>query len=401
MEQQVGSRQKRTVTQPAAPQLKLLMLQPTRFCNIDCSYCYLPDRDKSGRMDLTTVEAACRRAFESEFLAPQLEIAWHGGEPLVVPLSWYQAATALIRRLSPPGLQLTHSFQTNGLLLDADWTRFLAGLGAKVGLSIDGPADLHNARRRTRQGKGTHDGAMRAVRLLHDHGVDFHVITVLTERALDEPDRLFDFYFQNGIKRVGFNIEEIEGVHRTSSMAGDQIESRFRRFIKRFFELVSDAPEVLLVREFENAIGLLLSEQPAFDEQNLPFVLVSVAYDGALSTFSPELLGVGHKRFDGFSIGHVATDSFAAAARGPRFKAINDEVRRGVEACERSCRYFRWCGGGAPANKLFETGRFDATQTMHCRLTRQIMLDEVIAGIESRAARAHPPRHPAQVEAFS
>ena len=184
-------------------------------------------------------------------------------------------------------------------------------------------------------------------------------------------------------------------------MAGDRIELRFRSFIKRFFELVSAAPELLQVREFEDTIGLLLAEQPGFDEQNLPFAIVNVAYDGALSTFSPELLGVGHKRFGGFSIGHVATDSLAAAARGPRFKAINDEVRRGVEACERSCRYFRWCGGGAPANKLFETGRFDATQTMHCRLTRQIMLDEVIAGIESRAARLHPSPHEAHAEAFS
>ena len=54
-----------------------------------------------------------------------------------------------------------------------------------------------------------------------------------------------------------------------------------------------------------------------------------------------------------------------------RFVTISDEIRRGVHACERTCRYFRWCGGGAPANKLFETGGFDATETMHCRLRRQ------------------------------
>jgi uncharacterized protein len=69
------------------------------------------------------------------------------------------------------------------------------------------------------------------------------------------------------------------------------------------------------------------------------------------------------------------------------FSTINSEIRRGVAACERSCRYFRWCGGGAPVNKLFETGRFDATETMHCRLTRQVVLDEVIACIEAHAGR--------------
>jgi len=66
------------------------------------------------------------------------------------------------------------------------------------------------------------------------------------------------------------------------------------------------------------------------------------------------------------------------------FRAVSSEIRRGVEACERSCRFFRWCGGGAPANKLFETGRFDVTQTMHCRLTRQVVLEEAMAGMEAR-----------------
>ena len=65
------------------------------------------------------------------------------------------------------------------------------------GLSIDGPAEFHDARRRTRRGGGTFDGAVRAVRLLQDQGLPFHVITVLTEHALDHPDRLFDFYNQS------------------------------------------------------------------------------------------------------------------------------------------------------------------------------------------------------------
>ena len=93
--------------------------------------------------------------------------------------------------------------------------RFFARIDARVGLSIDGPADLHDANRRTRHGQGTHDKAMRAVRLLQDQGLPFHVITVLTERAVDYPERLFDFYVQNGIKEknAGFNIEEIEGAN--------------------------------------------------------------------------------------------------------------------------------------------------------------------------------------------
>jgi uncharacterized protein len=363
--------------------LRLLVLQPTPFCNIDCSYCYLSNRRSTARMSLETLDLACQRVFESPFLDRQLQVAWHGGEPLVVPLAWYEDAIALMAQRCPPALQLTHRFQTNGLLLSEDWVRFFARTGARVGLSIDGPADLHDANRRTRRGRGTHEAAMRAVRLLQDQGLPFHVITVLTECALDDPERLFDFYVQHGIREVGFNIEEIEGSNTASSLAG-RGETKFRSFIKRFFKLVWQAPGLLKVREFESVLAYIISDGPVNDEQNLPFAIVSISHDGGISTFSPELLGARHPRFGDFALGNVRTHALADIAHAVRFHTIGNEIRRGVDACERSCRYFRWCGGGAPANKLFETGRFDASETMHCRLTRQAVFDEVIAGMEMR-----------------
>jgi uncharacterized protein len=370
----------------AAPRLRLLVLQPTPFCNIDCSYCYLAKRRSSARMSLDTLALACRRAFESPFLDRHLEVAWHGGEPLAVPLAWYEEAIALMDQRRPTGLELTHCFQTNGLLLNEAWARFFARTGARIGLSIDGPADLHDANRRTRRGHGTHAGVMRAVRLLQEHDLEFHVITVLTERALDDPDRLFDFFVQHGIREVGLNIEEIEGVHGSSSLARTGAEAKFRQFVRRFFERAWQSPGLLKVRELENTIGHLLSDEPVRDEQNLPFAVVSISHDGAISTFSPELLDARHPRFGGFAFGHVATQRLSDIEDAPLFQRINSEIRRGIEACESGCRYFRWCGGGAPANKLFETGSFEAGETMHCRMARQIVLDEALAGIEARSA---------------
>jgi uncharacterized protein len=371
-----------------APRLRLLVLQPTPFCNIDCSYCYLSDRKSTARMSLETLDLACQRVFESPWLDEQLEVAWHGGEPLTVPLAWYEEATAVMARRSPAQLRLRHCFQTNGLLVNENWARFFARIGARVGLSIDGPADVHDANRRTRRGLGTHERAMRALRLMQDQGAPVHVITVLTQRALDEPERLFDFFVKNGISEVGFNIEEIEGANSSSSLAEVDVEEKFRAFIACFLELVWNAPGLLRVREFDNAVGVLLSDEAVRDQQNVPFAIVNVGYDGTVSTFSPELLGARHPRFDHFALGHIATYRLADFVNEPLFQAVNREIQDGVNACARSCRYFRWCGGGAPANKLFETGRFDATETMHCRLTRQIVLDQIIAGIEGRIEAA-------------
>ena len=373
-----------SVADPAEWRLRLLVLQPTPFCNIDCSYCYLPDRTVRARMSLATLDLVCQRVLGSARLDRKLKVAWHGGEPLAVPLSWYEDALALMAQRFPASVQIEHCFQTNGLLLNQDWAHFFARTGAKVGLSIDGPAHIHDAHRRSRRGHGTLERAMRAVRLLQEEGLPFHVITVLTEVSLDHPDELFDFYVANGIREVGFNIEEIEGVNTTSSLAAAGMEAKFRQFIRRFFALIWAAPAQLKLRELESAIASLLSDECARDEQNLPFAIVSVSHDGTVSTFSPELLGTRHARFNSFGFGHVATHRLADLVQDPRYRAVSSEIKRGVDACRSECAYFRWCGGGAPANKLFETGRFDATETMHCRLTRQAVLDETIAGIEAR-----------------
>jgi uncharacterized protein len=145
------------------------------------------------------------------------------------------------------------------------------------------------------------------------------------------------------------------------------------------------------VREFERAIGSFLSDGPKTDEQTVPFAIVTLGCDGTISTYSPELLGATHPRFEHFALGNVATHTFRAIEHAPLFRTMHREIQRGVSACARSCRYFRWCGGGAPANKLFETGSFAATETMHCRLSRQVWFDEVLAGVESHTVDSTTP----------
>ncbi|WP_160195404.1 cyclophane-forming radical SAM/SPASM peptide maturase GrrM/OscB [Microvirga sp. BSC39] len=358
-------------------------MQPTQFCNIDCSYCYLSNRTSTARMSLETLDLICQRLFESPLLGASLDLAWHGGEPLAVPLSWYEQAVALVEQRRPAHVRVKHCFQTNGLLMNDAWVEFFARTGARVGLSIDGPADLHNSNRRTRRGGGTHKEVMRAVSLLQEHGHDFHVITVLTEPALDEAEKLFEFYVLNKIKEVGFNIEEVEGINRVSSLAATHVETRFRNFVQRFLNLVWSNPGMIRVREFEDGIAFILSRNPVRDPQNVPFNIVSISHDGVISTFSPELLGAHHMRFTHFGFGHVSTHRLEDVEREPLFQTVSQEIERGVHACECTCPYFRWCGGGAPANKLFETGGFDTTETMHCRLTRKILLDELLALIET------------------
>src|SRR5271154_1741759 len=100
-----------------APSIQTVVLQPTPFCNIDCRYCYLPQRDATTVMELETVVAIFKKIFESGWSSPQLTVIWHAGEPLVLPPSYYQAAFEAIEALRPSSLELRHAIQTNGMLL--------------------------------------------------------------------------------------------------------------------------------------------------------------------------------------------------------------------------------------------------------------------------------------------
>src|SRR5262249_19216442 len=177
----------------ASGPLELLVLQPTPFCNINCSYCYLPDRQSTRRMSTATLEQTFRWVFTSGLVHEPFVLLWHAGEPLVRPLPFEEAAGKPRRRHNPPNVPVLQSFQTNATLIDAHWCAFLQRPDMPLGVSVDGPAFLHDRHRRTRQGRGTLDRVLRGIHLLHDHDIPFQVITVLTADALDYPDELFDF----------------------------------------------------------------------------------------------------------------------------------------------------------------------------------------------------------------
>jgi uncharacterized protein len=375
-------------TAPPGP-LELLVLQPTPFCNINCSYCYLPDRQSTTQMSAATLEQTFAWVFSSGLAREPFTLLWHAGEPLVVPRPFYETAITLLQRYNNPPVEIHHALQTNATLIDDDWCRFFIQHDVHPGVSVDGPAFLHDRHRRTRQGKGTLDRVLRGIRLLREHGVSFYVISVLTAEALLYPDELFDFYQEQQIPTVAFNVEEIEGPHTTSSLLGVEMRERFRRFFGRFMDLALAADPPLAVREFDTSASALLGPRygpGSRTQENKPWAIVNVDCEGNFSTYSPELLGISSPRHGSFALGNVAHDSLDSVIALERFQRLEDEIRLGVERCRQTCPYFAFCGGGAPANKFFETGTFAATETLFCRLHKQVCLDVTLARLENPAA---------------
>jgi uncharacterized protein len=387
-----------STTAPGAPgPLELLVLQPTPFCNINCSYCYLPNRQSTRRMSADTLDRIFRWVFDSGLAREPFTLLWHAGEPLVVPVSFYETAGELLARRNVAGLPILQSFQTNATLIDAGWCSFLRRPDVHLGVSVDGPDFLHDRYRRTRQGRGTLDCVLGGIHLLHDQGISFEVITVLTADSLDYPDELFDFYQSNGIGSIGFNVEEIEGPHTDSSLQRTGTTERFRRFLTRFLMLARAADPPLLVRELETSAAALLGarryDPGARTQENKPWAIVNVDCDGNFGTYSPELLGVPSPTHGGFTLGNVATDTLDAAHASARFQRLESEIGRGVQMCQESCAYFPFCGGGPPANKYFENRTFASTETLFCRLHKKVCLDVTLELLEqdAKAAGTAPP----------
>ncbi|HRW09089.1 MAG TPA: GRRM system radical SAM/SPASM domain protein [Caldilineaceae bacterium] len=387
----------------ARPRRQLVILQPSPFCNIDCRYCYLPHRNRRERMSSDTLHQIYEAVFTSQRLRDPITFLWHAGEPLAVGHRFYEEAFALAAEINQRhGRTYIHNIQTNATLIDEQWIDLFARHQVLLGVSVDGPAFLHDRQRVTRSGKGTHTQVMAGIRQLQEHAIDFEVITVLTDFALDYPDALFDFYVAHDIRSVGFNIDEIEGIHRSSTYQTDHAERRYRRFMHRFLERVNAQPERLRVREFRASLPVLLDPAVAmgdgegFNNTNVPLQILTINYQGDYTTFCPELMGTPDSAYGDFIMGNVFELPIDEIESSSVFQQVNRAVQAGVQACKANCDYWALCGGGSPANKYFETGRLDTTETMHCRIHVKALAETIVTFYEGQLV--DQPLRPSSVD---
>jgi len=327
------------------------------------------------------LEAVAVKLLQSGFVANDLSVLWHAGEPFVLGPDYYQNAFDILRRGAPRPLTLRHKFQTNGTLLTQRWCEFFEANHASVGLSLDGPERFHDRHRRTRSGSGTFAEVLRAAEILKAHRLPFYVICVLTADSLDHPDEFFDFFEALGVRRILFNIEEIEGANRQSSLSRPDSEARYKFFLSRYFDRLRAANSKQHVQELHDTVSNILAHRktPIHNTLTRPFSSIAVDTEGNVSTFSPELLAARDRRHGGFIFGNLLTDRIEDIRRSSKFTTVAAEIAAGVEACRRDCAYFPVCGGGSPSNKLAETGRFDCTEPLYCRLTVKTVTDLMLA----------------------
>ena len=362
------------------PEIGMVVVQPTAFCNIACTYCYLPDRSNKHVIAQSTVTRLFEQIFASGWSCPEVTVIWHAGEPLAVPVSFYREAFATIERMRPATVHVKHSFQTNGTLIDADWCALFKEWSVGVGVSLDGPRALHDLHRKSRSGKGTFDKTIAGIRCLRENGVDFHVISVLSHGSLGQPEELLDFYLSEGIDQICFNVEESEGDHVSSLFDGPELRQRYASFLRTFWHLARRNGRMRFVREIDLALPRIFRPEgvPTRNIQVEPLAMLNVDSHGNVSSFSPELLGLKNEDYRDFLLGNINFQSLQEIRDACLASPLYRDITAGVQACSRSCDYFSVCGGGAPVNKLFENGSFTGTETSYCTLTQMVPTDLIL-----------------------
>jgi uncharacterized protein len=368
---------------------ELLIIQGSPFCNIDCSYCYLPNRSAKSRISVHTVETALKRLIDDDLIDQKISIVWHAGEPLAVPIDFYVEVFKSIKQILPSSIEVRHSMQTNATLINQAWCDFIIKEHIAIGVSIDGPKDINDLNRKTRSGKSTYEQVLKGIGLLKENLIPFHVISVISKQSLKHGKDIFEFFAALGASRLCLNIEEVEGANHTSSLQlNEETAILFKEFYQTIYDLQDKLSNTLEVREITNAKNKLVNipldyfESNNFGQQLRPFGIITIDTFGNFSTFSPELIGQKSEEYNDFILGNVHDCSFRESTDNPAFKKLYTDIFKGVALCKQSCPYFSFCGGGAPSNKLFENGTFNSTETLYCNYNIQIPLEITLKNIE-------------------
>ena len=251
------------------PLVSVLIKPVSGKCNMKCEYCFYNDvaahRDTAdmGFMSEQTLEAIVREVFA--MADGSACFSFQGGEPTLRGLDFYQGFINMQRRYNIKNIPVTNCLQTNGLLIDGEWARFLSENRFLVGLSLDGPRELHDRFRRRADGSGTYAQVMKAAESMKRHGVDFNILFTVTSESAAMAGKLYSFFRKNGFDFLQFMpcIDPLEGERGKDSFSLRPLE--FGVFLRRFFERWS--AEVfsggnISVRYFDNLVSIAAGLPP-------------------------------------------------------------------------------------------------------------------------------------------
>ena len=322
------------------------------LCNLRCTYCYYRNVSPAGNTQkLLSPERA--EGMLARWLGQgpqQITISFQGGEPTLAGLQWFEAFFKAVDRYRRADQQITLALQTNGLLLDQAWVQLLKSQNVLLGLSIDGPEQLHDHYRRDAKGKGSFKKVMRAARLLLREGVQVNAIVLLNDRNVRDPLGLYSFLKQQGFQWMQF-IPCVEWTDQGELKPFAVTSKAYGKFLIDLFDAwyPRDVGRVF-VRHFESLL-LKLAGMPGSLCYLEPYCHpgLTVEYDGSV-------YGCDHFVAENHYLGSIDDPEWINWDQHQRYVQFGREKSELPQTCP-SCPHVSLCCGGCQKHRDPQTGR--------------------------------------------
>jgi uncharacterized protein len=344
-------------------------------CNLNCAYCFylekhaLFDREKDLRMSDEVLSAFIRSYIEAQ-PSPVIEFVWQGGEPTLLGIDFFQR---VIDRQRPYAGRKTiaNSLQTNGTLLDDRWCRFLKQHNFLVGLSLDGPREIHDLYRRDRAGKGTFDKVLRGLKLLQKHGVDVNVMASVGRETARHPLDVYRFFRNEGVEFIQFvpiierlpaDAEKQSGFRLAGPASLNQEEAN--REITPWTVLPEEYGDFLIaiyeewvrrdvgktfVMNFEWALNAWIGNpSPVCIHSKRCGSSVVIEHNG-------DLFACDHYVYPRFRLGNILTDSLPKMVKASVDSGFGPAKENSLPRWCRECEVLAACQGGCPKHRFAST----------------------------------------------
>ncbi|HOW84585.1 MAG TPA: anaerobic sulfatase maturase [Candidatus Aminicenantes bacterium] len=331
-------------------------------CNCRCDYCFYLAKERlypgsSFRMPDRVMESYIRQTLS---IHPDAEvpIAWQGGEPTLMGLDFFRRAVEAGRRHARPGQRAAHSIQTNGVLLDEAWCRFLHEHGFLVGLSLDGPRTLHDAFRRDRGGDPVFAKVVRAARLMQAHEVEFNILCTVNAANAHQALEVYTFFRDEiGARYIQF-IPIVEPAAGAAGRKGPGVSGRsvggpdFGLFLATIFdEWVRRDVGVVFVPFFDAVLASYL-----YGESTLCALRPACGQALALE-HNGDLYACDHFVDPAHLLGNILETPLGELLSSERQRAFGLAKSATLPSDCRECRFLFTCHGECPKNRILETRR--------------------------------------------
>jgi uncharacterized protein len=347
---------------PAVPRRPFhIMAKPTGArCNCDCDYCFFLKKERlypgsDFRMSGEVMESYVRQMLEAHAPFGEVEIAWQGGEPTLMGIDFFRRAVEAEKRHARPGQRVTNSFQTNGLLVDEAWCRFFREAGFLVGLSLDGPRELHDAYRRDKAGHSIFDRVVRAARLMQEHGVEFNVLATINAANAPHPLEVYRFFRDELGARYIQLIPIVERANETGDQEGTRLTDRtvdpaeYGRFLVAVFDewVRRDVGEVF-VTFFDNVLAAYV-----YGESTV-CVFRRECGEALALEHTGDLYACDHFVEPRHFLGNIAADplGLAGLVASDKQRAFGRAKAATLPRVCRDCRFLFVCHGECPKNRV-------------------------------------------------